>query len=199
MWKNSITTLLLRSKYNPAIQTSFWLQKTHHNNFWWKYIRNECQRSYLGNMFPAVSHMKAHFGFVCQFFACPIGRASKISCPKNWAWWSKFVNPLVWILVPSSVLPLDKILDTTLASLLLQQPISPQGSTRFLFPRRIVMKYWRKMGKHSSFYFNYFVCRILQNKSTNLLHIKFFNLWFNGITITTYVVWNVTETNCICM
>ena len=82
--------VLLRSKYNPVIQISFWLQKAHYNNFWWKYIRNESQRSYLGNkkqkicfqlfliwrltLVLCASFLRAQSGASVKFHARKIGR-----------------------------------------------------------------------------------------------------------------------------
>ena len=63
------------------------------------HIKNESCKCYLGNkeqkaMFLVVSRSDVHFGFDQPFFfACPIGRASKIARPKNRARRKKFVHP----------------------------------------------------------------------------------------------------------
>ena len=44
-------------------------------------------------MFLVVSRSDEHFGFDQSFFACPIGRASKIARPKSRARRKKFVHP----------------------------------------------------------------------------------------------------------
>ena len=43
-------------------------------------------------MFPIVSSSEAHFNFAPPFFACPIGRTSKIVRPKNEAEWINFLQ-----------------------------------------------------------------------------------------------------------
>ena len=78
------------------------IQKAHSENFWWKHIKNESCKCYLGNkeqkaMFLVVSRSNLHFGFdhpfFFFFFACPIGRESKIARPKIRPPAKKFVQP----------------------------------------------------------------------------------------------------------
>ena len=74
------------------VKTTFRLQKPHCENVWWKHIKNESWKCYLGNreqklMFLVVSRSDVHFDFEHPFFACPIGRAILLRAPRK-----KFVH-----------------------------------------------------------------------------------------------------------
>ena len=65
------------------IQTTFRQQKPHCNNFWWKHIKNESCKSYLGTkeqkaMLLVVLDRTYILVLRAHFFACPIGRVSKM-------------------------------------------------------------------------------------------------------------------------
>ena len=66
----------------------------HCKNVQWKYIKNESCQFYLGYkvkevLFSVVFPLRAHFAFAYLFLASLIGSGSKITCPKNWAWWNQ--------------------------------------------------------------------------------------------------------------
>ena len=44
-------------------------------------------------VFLAISQSNVHFALDHPFFACPIGRASKIACPKSPVSRDKFIHP----------------------------------------------------------------------------------------------------------
>ena len=61
------------------VKTTFRLQKPRCEDFWWKHIKNESCKCYLGNkgqkaMFLAVPRSDEHVGFERPFFARPMGR-----------------------------------------------------------------------------------------------------------------------------
>ena len=75
------------------VKTTLRLQKPHCGNFWWKHIKNESCKCYLGNkeqkaMFLVVSWSEVHFSFERTFFCVPDG-----GHPKNRAPGRKFVQP----------------------------------------------------------------------------------------------------------
>ena len=87
------------------VKTTLRLQKPYWDNFWWRNIKNEGCKCYLGNedqkgMFLVVSQLDVHFDFGHSFFGRPIGRASKIARPKNGAPRKKFVRPWLKLSIP---------------------------------------------------------------------------------------------------
>ena len=63
------------------VKTTFRLKKSHiAKNFWWKQVKNESRKCYLGNkeqkaIFLVVSRSDLHFSIEHTFFACSFGCA----------------------------------------------------------------------------------------------------------------------------